>query len=174
MRVYTGEIESPVVKDIKHIMGGCFVYDKIKHEILFVKNDKNEYFPMNVASGIKTMGLLQILLQTLSIGPNKPLLWDEPENHLHPEWQIKFAEILVLLAKQGIPILVSTHSPYFVQSIRFFSAKHSLEKYTDYYLAELCDVESKMINVNNYLNRIFTSLAEPLREIINVPNTDSL
>ena len=174
MRVYTGEIESPVVKDIKHIMGGCFVYDKKKHEILFVKNDKNEYFPMNVASGIKTMGLLQILLQTLSIGPNKPLLWDEPENHLHPEWQIKFAEILVLLAKQGIPILVSTHSPYFVQSIRFFSAKHSLEKYTDYYLAELCDVESKMINVNNDLNRIFTSLAEPLREIINVPNTDSL
>ncbi len=170
LRAFTEKNESPILHLIEQVIDGYFVYSEDKHDILFVQRGDKEYVPMNVASGIKTMGLLQILLQSYSIGPNKPLLWDEPENHLHPEWQIKFAEMLVLLAKQGIPVVVSTHSPYFVQSIRYFSAKHSLEKFTDYYLTELNDGIFKVLHVNDDLNQIFTKLAEPLREIMNVPN----
>lgn len=170
LRAFTEKNESPILHHIEQVIDGYFVYSEDKHDILFVQRGDKEYVPMNVASGIKTMGLLQILLQSYSIGPNKPLLWDEPENHLHPEWQIKFAEMLVLLAKQGIPVVVSTHSPYFVQSIRYFSAKYSLEKFTDYYLTELNDGIFKVLHVNDDLNQIFTKLAEPLREIMNVPN----
>ena len=52
------------------------------------------------------------------------LIIDEPEVHLHPEWQVKFAEILTLLQKEiDIHILLTTHSPYFLQAIDVFSRK---------------------------------------------------
>jgi predicted ATPase len=128
-----------------------------------------ELSPINIASGIKTFGLIQILLETQVIGNNKVLIWDEPENHLHPRWQIAFAEILVKLAQKGIPVVVSTHSPYFVQGIKFYSAKHDLENYTNYYLAEEKENHlSEIKEVTNDLNQIFSKLAEPLNDIMNV------
>lgn len=156
--------------DINSIIGGNFEIEKDSQRLIFRPNDESATLsPINIASGIKTFGLVQILLQTNIIGPDRPLIWDEPENHLHPEWQIDFAKILVLLSKSGIPIVVSTHSPYFVQGIRYFSAKYELENYTNYYLAEVQNDNLSIIrDVSNDLNQIFRKLAAPLSEIMNV------
>ena len=48
----------------------------------------------NIASGCKSFGLLYILLKTGVITKDSLIVFDEPENHLHPEWQIKYAEII--------------------------------------------------------------------------------
>ena len=152
------------------IMGGQFIFDNDSKSLKYISDDNGlELSPINIASGIKTFGLIQILLETQVIGNNKVLIWDEPENHLHPRWQIAFAEILVKLAQKGIPVVVSTHSPYFVQGIRFYSAKHDLENYTNYYLAEEKENHLSEINeVTDDLNQIFSKLAEPLNDIMNV------
>lgn len=156
--------------DVSSIIGGNFEYDKEGHKIVF-RDQKNgsKYSPINIASGIKTFGLIQILQQIGAINNNSFLIWDEPENHLHPKWQIAFAELLVQLSLLGIPILISTHSPFFVQGIRYFSAKHKMEKYTNYYLAEEQEDNLSVIKeVTNDLNAIFNKLAEPLNDIMNV------
>lgn len=152
------------------IMGGRFVFDDETKALKFVNKDIGvDFSPINIASGIKTFGIIQILLETQIIGNNKILIWDEPENHLHPHWQVAFAEVLVKLAKDGIPVVVSTHSPYFVQGIRYFSAKEKLENYTNYYLAEEQGNHlSEIKDVTDDLNQIFIKLAEPLSEIMNV------
>lgn len=152
------------------IMGGQFIFDNDSKSLKYISDDNGlELSPINIASGIKTFGLIQILLETQVIGNNKVLIWDEPENHLHPRWQIAFAEILVKLAQKGIPVVVSTHSPYFVQGIRFYSAKHDLENYTNYYLAEEKENHlSEIKEVTDDLNQIFSKLAEPLNDIMNV------
>lgn len=152
------------------IMGGQFTFNNDSKTLRFISDDNGlELSPINIASGIKAFGLIQILLETQVIGNNKVLIWDEPENHLHPRWQVAFAEILVKLAKKGIPVVVSTHSPYFVQGIRYFAAGHDLEKYTSYYLAEEQANHLSVINeVTGDLNQIFSKLAEPLNEIMNV------
>ena len=152
------------------IMGGQFTFNDDSKTLRFISDDNGlELSPINIASGIKAFGLIQILLETQVIGNNKVLIWDEPENHLHPRWQVAFAEILVKLAKKGIPVVVSTHSPYFVQGIRYFAAGHDLEKYTSYYLAEEQANHLSVINeVTGDLNQIFSKLAEPLNEIMNV------
>ena len=157
-----------VVKELQTIVGGRFTFDAEKRNLCFEK-DKMKYSPINIASGIKSFGVVQMLLETNAINENKILIWDEPENHLHPQWQIEFAHLLVELAKVGIPIVISTHSPYFIQGIRHFSAKQEMEKFVNYYLADTKEGGlSVMEEVSDDLNRIFVKLAEPLNRIMNL------
>lgn len=149
--------------------GGCF---KFKDRSLYYEKNGVLFSPINVASGLKSFGIIQMLLETGVINEKKILIWDEPENHLHPKWQIAFASVLVGLAQQGIPVVVSTHSPYFVQGIRYFAAKENVEKFVNYYLVEqnVEDGMSDVIDVTKDLNRVFTKLADPLKDIMNIPN----
>jgi len=115
------------------------------------------------------MGVLQMLMQAGYVDTNKLLIWDEPENHLHPEWQIKLAGILVQLASFGVPVLVNSHSPYFIQAIRFNASKTGVEKYVRYYLSEdNADNSVRLDEVTDDLNRLFYKLAEPLNSIMDL------
>lgn len=157
-----------ISEHFKAITGGSFNFDSHKRKITWVKDGK-EYSPVNVASGIKAFGVMQLLLDTHSINEDKMLIWDEPENHLHPEWQIKFAELLVRMTQVGVPIVVSSHSPYFIQAIRYFAHQLELDKYVNYYLAEETeDGLSELENVTKDLNRIFLKLAQPMNAIVNL------
>lgn len=149
--------------------GGCF---KFKDRSLYYEKDGVLFSPINVASGLKSFGIIQMLLETGVINEKKILIWDEPENHLHPKWQIAFASVLVGLAKQGVPVIISTHSPYFVQGIRFFAAQENVEKFVSYYLVEQNEKNgmSDVTDVTKDLNRVFSKLADPLKHIMNMPN----
>lgn len=175
-KLYTLQFVSPEKKvaseyGLTDIMGGHFAFDDDSKALKFVSDNMGiDLSPINIASGIKSFGVVQMLLESQLIGNDKILIWDEPENHLHPQWQVIFAETLVKLAKHGIPVVISTHSPYFVQGIRYFSAVHSLESYTNYYLAEE-EPESKLSvvkDVTKDLNQVFSKLASPLNDIMNV------
>lgn len=163
-----GEISQQL--GLSEIMGGKFTFDNDSKTLKFAQDNIGvDFSPINIASGIKTFGLVQIFLDTLVIGNNKILIWDEPENHLHPKWQIAFAEVLVRLAKRGIPVVISTHSPYFIQGVRYFSAKHEMENFTNYYLAEEQENHLSILKeVTHDLNLVFSKLAEPLKEIMNI------
>lgn len=170
LRMVIPNLFNETTVDISTIIGGKFEYDKENCRIIFKEQKSgSSYSPINIASGVKTFGLIQILQQIGAINTNSFLIWDEPENHLHPKWQVAFAELLVQLSLHGVPILISTHSPFFVQGIRYFSAKHKMEKYTNYYLAEEQEDGLSVIKeVTTDLNAIFSKLAEPLNEIMNV------
>ena len=76
----------------------------------------------NTASGIKEIGIIQILLNHRKLKDNSFLIIDEPEVNLHPDWQVKFAEIIVFLAKRlNIHIYINSHSPMFIEAISIFS-----------------------------------------------------
>lgn len=151
------------------VTGGEFVYNEQSKSIVFKKNGET-FSPINVASGLKSFGVLQILLQTNAIHAEAPLLWDEPENHLHPGWQVEFAKIIVdLMKNRGIPMVISTHSPYFIQAVRYYAAFYDVENAVNYYLAEEgTDGMSVIEEVTTDLNRVFTKLAQPLDKIMNI------
>lgn len=156
-------------EDVSEVTGGRFTYDNSKKSLFWVKDGKT-YSPINVASGIKSFGVIQMLLESGAINENRLLIWDEPENHLHPEWQLLFARLLVQLAQRGIPVLLSSHSPYFIQAIRFYSHKTPLQDYVRYYMAEeQSDGLSVIEDVSNDLNRVFAKLAAPMNGIMNLP-----
>ena len=150
------------------IIHGTFAYDKSSRSIVYQK-DGMKIKPINVASGIKSFGALQLLLDGYCISNNRPLIWDEPENHLHPQWQVEFAKVIVQIVNSGIPVMISTHSPYFLQAVRYYSAMYNIEKYVNYYMAECGNDDMvTMKEVTNDLNQVFLTLAEPLNKIMNV------
>lgn len=159
---------SPFLENIKKRIQGTFRYDKNTNKLYYYSNG-NKISPINTASGTKTFGVLQLLLQSQTIDPNRILIWDEPENHLHPEWQVAFADVILQLVSQGIPIVISTHSPYFLQAIRYYASKYGVESNVDYYFAEEGEDDlSTLQEVTNDLNKVFAKLSRPLTEVMNV------
>ena len=153
---------------IHELVSGGFQFNKNNNKLEFVSEGVT-YFPINVASGIKTLGVMQLLLQGNLVDPNRLLIWDEPENHLHPQWQVNFADIILRMVAKGIPIVISTHSPYFIQAIRYNAAKYKLEENVNYYLSEECyDGLAELKDVTKDLNKIFAKLSGPLADVLNV------
>lgn len=152
--------------DVKKIIGGEFSYNSNTRQIIYNEGGRS-YSTINVASGIKSFGIVDLLEKANFIGPNRLMIWDEPENHLHPEWQVLFAKKLVKLAEEGVPVLVTTHSPYFLQAIRYYAAQEKLGNYVNYYMPELRDDGlSTVVDVTNDLTQVFERLTDPLGDIM--------
>ena len=118
----------------------------------------------NLSAGLKTFVILKELLLNGTISANETIILDEPEIHLHPEWQLIFAELIVLLQKEfDLHILLTTHSPYFLNAIEVFSARHEIKNKCNYYLATLDGHSAVFKNVNNNLEEIYKLLARPLQ-----------
>ena len=123
---------------------------------------------VNVSAGLKTFIILKTLILNGHIKERGCIVLDEPEIHLHPEWQLVFAELIVLLQKTfNLHILLNTHSPYFLRAIQVYSAKHEIADRCNYYLAEN-DLENNMAfirNVNNDTNVIYKLLYAPFQQL---------
>lgn len=170
---YPVSSSSPKEWGIESIISGRFEYNEHLKDFCFstTKNGVSTNLQtMNVASGIKTFGIIQLLLDANELNPGKMLIIDEPENHLHPKWQIDCAHLIVNLVKEGIPVMVSSHSPYFIQGIRFFAEKEEINDLVKYYLAENePDTDLSILeDVTDNLNKIFIKLSEPLNNIMNI------
>ncbi len=123
----------------------------------------------NLSTGMKNFVILKQLLQNGSIDENGIVILDEPEIHLHPEWQLKFAEIIVLLQIEfGVHVLLNTHSPYFLNAIEVYTNKYGIGDKCRYYLAEEKDGRVGMEDVTNEVERIYAKLARPLQDLENM------
>jgi len=78
---------------------------------------------VNASSGIKSIGLLQYLVINKTLKKGSVLFWEEPEVHLHPEWQLKMVDLFVELMNAGIKVVFSTHSPYMADYLNAISKK---------------------------------------------------
>jgi predicted ATPase len=146
----------------------------LKKQLIFKKGNI-EFDLNNVATGIKSFGILQLLLQKGILNSNSLLIIDEPEVHLHPTWQVKFAEILVLLSKEfAIHIVLTSHSPYFIEALEGYSKKHKYEKSTNFYFAEKNEdgLSSRIIDVTKDISPILSSISEAFYKIQDINDED--
>lgn len=120
----------------------------------------------NLSTGLKTFAILKTLLVNGVIEYNGLIILDEPEIHLHPEWQLLFAELIVMLHKEfGMHILLNTHSPYFLRAIQVYSAKHEVADKCNYYLSEEMEEQVNITDVTNDIDRIYAKLSKPLQDL---------
>jgi AAA15 family ATPase/GTPase len=128
---------------------------------------------VNVSTGLKTFVIIKKLLLNGSLVENGTLILDEPEIHLHPEWQLILAELIVLIQKEfNMHILINTHSPYFLDAIEVYSRKHDISNKCKYYLAESSDAMSVITDVSDNIELIYEKLARPLQDLENERYSD--
>lgn len=127
------------------------------------KKDNTVYIE-NVSAGLKSFAIIKTLLQDGRLEKNGTIILDEPEIHLHPEWQIVFAELIILLQKEfGLHILLSTHSPYFLRAIELCCMKYGV-KGAKFYLTSTDDSGFNIVeDVSSGVDKIYKLLAEPFQ-----------
>jgi hypothetical protein len=151
---------------INAIIGGHFYYHHEERNFIFEKGNRS-FKGKAIAQGIKSMGMIGLLKQTGFLKEKNLLILDEPENHMHPKWQIRFMEVLVQLVKEGIHIILTTHSPYLVESLKVYSDKAGLKDKTAFCLGEHNKkaFTSRIIEVSENISPIFDLLVEPYDEL---------
>ncbi len=156
--------------NISEIVGGEICFDEENDQFLFKKNVGNkkvQFQISNSASGIKSLGILQILENAGEFNRNLLLVIDEPEVHLHPDWQVEYAKILIKLVENGVKVLVTSHSPYLIEAINKYSKNSKIEQDVKFYLSELKNNgKALIVDKTNDKDEIFDKLSKPFERLI--------
>jgi len=126
-----------IYEELSKILKGELVYVSDKQDFYFITKDTNkELYVNNMASGEKILGVLQKMAKMGFLSPDHLLILDEPENHLHPQWQVNLAKILMILVENNVPILLTTHSATLIDALQNFAESKNLTDKTRYYFAD--------------------------------------
>ena len=169
----------PILEKFDSISSGNLVYKDgtVKYESDRFKSDLDL---VSVSTGIKSFIILKELLMNGSIEENGIIVIDEPEVHLHPEWQIRYAEIIVMLHKYyGLNILLTTHSDEFLSAIQLYSKRYDIEEKCHYYLTKLKKAKdsdemplSYFEETTKNLEEVYASLSQPYLDVYSQLNEE--
>ena len=157
------------ISDILKMLSEVTIGKVIKNEDgdFFLADEEMHYFEIgNLSMGIKAFTIIRTLLEKGEIHEKDVMVLDEPEIHLHPEWQLIYAELIVLLEKYlHLTILITTHSPYFLEAIETYTKKHNVDHITNYYLTQADGKETVMKDVTENLQSVYQLLAKPFEKL---------
>lgn len=160
---YINELISNITQGHIHKISIDLYLDDDPDYYFIPKDSENKYNV--ISSGIQQISLIQILLDKYKLQPGSFLIIDEPEVNLHPEWQFKFAEILVLIAKElNVTLFLNSHSPLFIESIEAFCEFYDVMDDINYYLTEESKNKGKydFTKINSdELYKIYGNLGNP-------------
>ncbi len=159
-------INNEKLKEIYALLDKVNIGSLVKQERgKYMYNNNNLIKPLeieNLSIGIKAFVLLKSILEANLIHDKDVLIFDEPEIHVHPKWQILYAEVLVLLQVTfDLTLVITSHSPYFIDAINLYAAKYNALKNCNFYLSEIEDNEVTFENVTRNIDKIYEKLAEP-------------
>lgn len=158
-------------RKLADILQGDLKEDEGIWEELIYHLDGEEIRVQNLATGLKTFMIIRRLLDNNYLEEGSLLIIDEPEVHLHPEWQLKFAELIIVLMKSlKITVLLATHSPYFLNAIEVFSKKYDISENTHYYLAMREKNGAIFKNIDKNLSETYELLAELFQTLEDIPH----
>lgn len=163
---------SDLMRELSDIISGSIEKDEEGVELNFVEKhgDNNIGFVHleNLASGMKTISVLVHALRNGIIRRGRIIVIDEPESNLHPEWQVKFARMLVALNKKlSVKVLLNTHSPYFLKAIEYYSGKEDVRGVKFYQMIQEPDGLLYLTDdCTGNTHKIFQSMYKPFQDIM--------
>lgn len=134
------KIKNPLSELIKNdVIKGEASYEEeiFIDQFLFKRADGKVFNLLDCATGVKSFSILQMLLKNGHLNEKTLLIIDEPESHLHPQWVIEYARLIVLINKYfGVRFLLASHNPDMVSAIKHISTKQDVIHSTHFYLAK--------------------------------------
>ncbi|MDE6251338.1 MAG: AAA family ATPase [Lachnospiraceae bacterium] len=179
VNIYEGIFDAVMAKDklediysmLSEIIDGEFIGNPGGEYYLKLNNYDKPINIKNLSTGLKSFALIKRLLENGSLKEKDVLILDEPEIHLHPEWQLIYAQMIVLLQKEfDLTMIITTHSPYFLDAIDVFTTKYKISDRVNYYLSENDGEVSYLSDVTDNIDAIYKKLSDPLQMLENIRN----
>ncbi|MBK9982821.1 MAG: AAA family ATPase [Saprospiraceae bacterium] len=162
-KVDISKISGSISRDIIH--GEISINDgsDFGRDFIYKRDDGHTYDLLDCATGVKSFGIIQLLLKNGSLTDKTLLIIDEPESHLHPQWIIEYARLIVMLHKIiGVKFFIASHNPDMVSAIKYISEKEAIDKNLNYYIAK----KREMIYLYDY-KHLKTDI-DPIFESFNI------
>lgn len=120
---------------VRRVLPGDIVCDRSRGTLDYVHPGRRPIDVRNMAAGMRIFAVLRKLIENGYITEDFVMILDEPEAHMHPQWQVVLAEALVILNRSvGCRILMTTHSPVLLRSLQAYSRIHGRD--IRYYLLD--------------------------------------
>lgn len=154
-----------IYETLQSVIDGEILFNQSNEEYYLKNKEFSEPISFhNLSTGMKSFVILKMLLEKGGLKEKDVVILDEPEIHLHPQWQIVYAELIVLLQKYfDLSVVVTTHSPYFVDAINLYSCKYGVGDKVNYYLSSNDEGDVIIDCVNKKIDLIYKKMASPIQ-----------
>jgi len=125
------------------ILKGETSYSEKSDSLIYQRKDGRTFDLSESATGVQAFAFLQLLLKKGLINDRSLIIIDEPEAHLHPQWIVEYAKVLVELNKKTkARFFIATHSTDMVSALRYISEKEETLDNLSYYRAVPSDEDA--------------------------------
>ena len=179
-KTFLGLLANNKLEDIMQIIDSVAngkITKKQKYMYQLAGESSKEIDVASLSTGLKAFLVLKQILLNGNLQDKDVIVLDEPEIHLHPEWQLLYAEIIVLLQKKfNFHIVVTTHSAHFLEALELYSRKYEIAERCNYYLTSLQEEGVVFENVTENISKIYKQMVDPalllsrLREELDTEN----
>lgn len=138
-------------EELVELIGGFFEYDRFG-KLIFRTVDDVTMDLVNVSNSARSLGVLYLLLHNRQLDKGDFIIFENIENNLHPESQLKLADWLCRCIRDlDIHFYINTFSALFIEAVEVLSVKYGIEDYTEYVLLDYnCNGEVKSHNYNRH------------------------
>ncbi|MDC9728772.1 MAG: AAA family ATPase [Methyloprofundus sp.] len=110
------------------------------------KGSETEISLHNTALGVTNLGIISLLLKKGILSKGSFLFIDEPEVHLHPSWQKIMVETLFTLSKNGVNVVIASHSIDMMKCVENIMANLSGNIVNDHFGINQLDSNGASVN----------------------------
>lgn len=122
---------SPTNSELKKVLSKCIGGEILRDEDnrFYISSDKHKIGMPMVANGVARLATLVRLYDNGWLMPGATLYWDEPELSLNPANIEYLVTVLILLARMGVQIIISSHSYVLIKELDLQSTKSDLIRF---------------------------------------------